>query len=52
MRVRPTPGFVTEEIASIEVDGETWRRRKVTFPDHIKSHTRQQISPTFRTSRL
>ena len=38
------PGFVTEEIASIEVDGETWRRRKVTFPDHIKSHTRQQIS--------
>jgi hypothetical protein len=28
----------------IEVDGETWRRLKVTFPDHIKSHTRQQIS--------
>jgi hypothetical protein len=38
------PGFVTEEIAAIEVDGETWRRLKVTFPDHIKSHTRQQIS--------
>jgi hypothetical protein len=38
------PGFVTEEIAPIEVDGETWRRLKVTFPDHIKSHTRQQIS--------
>jgi hypothetical protein len=37
-------GFVTEEIPSIEVDGETWRRLKVTFPDHIKSHTRQQIS--------
>ena len=38
------PGFVSEEIAPIEVDGETWRRLKVTFPDHIKSHTRQQIS--------
>lgn len=38
------PGFVSEEIAPIEVDGETWRRLKVTFPDHVKSHTRQQIS--------
>ena len=38
------PGFFTEEIAPIEVDGETWRRLTVTFPDHIKSHTRQQIS--------
>ena len=38
------PGFVTEEIAPVEVDGETWRRLRVTFPDHIKSHTRQQIS--------
>ena len=37
-------GFVTEEIASIEVDGEIWRRLQVTFPDHIKSHTRTQIS--------
>src|SRR5258708_32441745 len=38
------PGFTTEEIAPIEVDGETWPRLKVTFPEHIKSHTRQQIS--------
>jgi hypothetical protein len=38
------PGFVTEEIAPIEVDGETWRRLKVTFPERIKSHTREQIS--------
>jgi hypothetical protein len=38
------PGFVTEEIAPVEADGETWRRLKVTFPDHIKSHTREQIS--------
>jgi hypothetical protein len=38
------PGFATEEIAPIEVDDERWRRLKVTFPDHVKSHTRQQIS--------
>ena len=38
------PGFATEEIAPIEAGGETWRRLKVTFPDHIKTHTRQQIS--------
>jgi len=38
------PGFTTEEIAPIEVDGETWRRLNVTFPEHIKSHTREQIS--------
>ncbi len=37
------PGFVTEEIASVEVAGETWRRLAVTFPDHIKSHSRQQV---------
>jgi hypothetical protein len=36
-------GFVTEEITPIEADGETWRRLEVTFPDHIKSHTRRQI---------
>jgi hypothetical protein len=38
------PGFTTEEITPIEVVGETWRRLKVTFPEHIKSHTREQIS--------
>ncbi len=37
------PGFANEEIASIHVDGETWRRLKVTFPDSVKSHTREQI---------
>lgn len=37
-------GFETEEIAPINVDGETWRRLRVTFPDHVKSHTRVQIS--------
>jgi hypothetical protein len=37
-------GFVSEEIEPIEVGGETWRRLKVTFPDNVKSHTREQIS--------
>ncbi|MGA2812923.1 MAG: hypothetical protein ABSG16_16090 [Candidatus Acidiferrum sp.] len=37
-------GFVTEEISSIQVAGETWRRLKVTFPDTVKSHTKEQIS--------
>jgi hypothetical protein len=35
--------FVTEEIAPVEADGETWRRLEVTFPDTVKSHTRKQI---------
>ena len=38
------PGFLTEEISPIQVDGEQWRRLKITFPDYIKSHTRVQIS--------
>ena len=37
-------GFESEEIASIEVEGETWRRLKVSFPESVKSHTREQIS--------
>jgi hypothetical protein len=37
-------GFISEEIPSIQVDDETWRRLKVTFPDNVKSHTREQIS--------
>jgi hypothetical protein len=35
-------GFNTEQIAPIQVDGETWRRLKVTFPDSVKSHTKIQ----------
>jgi hypothetical protein len=38
------PGFATEEVTPIEADGETWRRLRVTFPDHIETHTRQQVS--------
>ena len=37
-------GFATEEIASIRVESETWRRLKVTFPENVKSHTREQVS--------
>jgi hypothetical protein len=37
-------GFVTEEVASIQVESETWMRLKVTFPANVKSHTREQIS--------
>jgi hypothetical protein len=37
------PEFVSEEIAPIEADGEQWRRLHVTFPDYIKSHTREQV---------
>jgi hypothetical protein len=35
--------FASEEIASIEVGDETWRRLKVVFPEEVKSHTREQI---------
>jgi hypothetical protein len=37
-------GFLTEEIPSVQVEGETWRRLKVTFPDRVKSHSKEQIS--------
>jgi hypothetical protein len=37
-------GFVTEELSSIQAEGETWRRLKVIFPDSVKSHSREQIS--------
>jgi hypothetical protein len=37
-------GFVSEEISPIQVDGETWRRLKVTFPEYVKSHSHEQIS--------
>ncbi|MBB5058086.1 hypothetical protein HDF16_002792 [Granulicella aggregans] len=37
-------GFVTREIASVEEEGETWRRLWVTFPEGVTSHTRDQVS--------
>jgi hypothetical protein len=38
------PGFITEELAPWEENREVWRPLKVTFPDSIFSHTREQIS--------
>jgi len=38
------PGFETDEISPIQVEGESWRRLKVTFPSNVRSHTRTQIS--------
>ena len=37
-------GFVTEELGPWCEDGEEWRPLKVTFPDYIATHTREQIS--------
>ncbi|TKC79197.1 hypothetical protein FAZ69_30510 [Trinickia terrae] len=38
------PGFRTEELPEWHENGEVWRRLKVTFPDSIASHSREQIS--------
>jgi hypothetical protein len=38
------PGFESEEIEPWRENGEEWRRLKVTFPDHIASHTKTQIT--------
>ena len=36
------PGFRSEEIDPWSENGETWRRLKVTFPDNVESHSREQ----------
>lgn len=38
------PGFESQEIEPWRENGEQWRRLKVTFPDHIASHTKTQIT--------
>jgi hypothetical protein len=38
------PGFRTEEIEPWMESDESWRRLKVTFPDDIASHTREQVT--------
>ncbi len=38
------PGFETEEIAPWSEEGEQWRRLRVTFPDSVASHAREQVS--------
>lgn len=39
-----TPGFETEELSEWQENGEVWRRLKVSFPDSIASHSREQVS--------
>ncbi len=36
------PGFETEEGEPMEVEGETWRRLDVTFPEGVHTHCRDQ----------
>ena len=38
------PGFHTEVLPEWEESGEVWQRLKVTFPDSIASHSREQVS--------
>jgi hypothetical protein len=38
------PGFVTEELAPWQENGEEWRPLKVTVPDYIASHSREQVA--------
>jgi hypothetical protein len=38
------PGFTTEEIDPWREAGETWRRLKVTFPDTVASHVKEQVT--------
>jgi hypothetical protein len=38
------PEFIAEELAPWQENGEIWRSLKVTFPNSVTSHTREQIS--------
>ncbi|MGW2787896.1 hypothetical protein ACWC3X_43120 [Streptomyces populi] len=38
------PGFRTEEVEPRHENGEVWRGLQVTFPEHVRSHTRHQTS--------
>jgi hypothetical protein len=37
------PGFATQEIEPWKQGNETWRRLKVTFPDYLARHSKEQI---------
>jgi hypothetical protein len=37
------PGFQAEELEPWNENGESWRRLKVAFPDHIATHCTEQI---------
>ncbi|MFD7406024.1 hypothetical protein ACFV7R_25840 [Streptomyces sp. NPDC059866] len=38
-----SPGFLTEELPPVREEGETRRRLKVTFPEDIATHCREQV---------
>lgn len=38
-----SPGFRTEELPAVSEGGETWSRLKVTFPEAIATHSREQV---------
>jgi hypothetical protein len=38
-----SPGFETVELPPVSEEGQTWRPLKVTFPDHIATHCREQV---------
>jgi len=38
------PGFVTEEIAPWQENGEAWRRLKINFPESLAAHGREQVA--------
>jgi hypothetical protein len=38
------PGFESEEVATWHENGEEWRSLRVTFPDHVASHCKTQIT--------
>ncbi|SPP93033.1 hypothetical protein [Bradyrhizobium vignae] len=37
------PGFLTEELEPYAEGHQTWRRLKVTFPDSVATHSREQV---------
>jgi hypothetical protein len=39
-----SPGYNCEELAEWDEDGEHWRPLKVTFPDRIATHTKEQVA--------
>ncbi|MBC7273925.1 MAG: hypothetical protein H5T76_35360 [Streptomyces sp.] len=38
-----SPGFRTEELPAVREGDETWSRLKVTFPEGVATHSREQI---------
>jgi hypothetical protein len=39
-----SPGYHCQELGQWQENGEVWRQLKVTFPDEIATHTREQIA--------